>query len=200
MRILAEKGKVVGLECIQMELGEPDKSGRPRPIPVEGSEFVFDCDTIISAIGQRVDLALLEGSENLQTTKWNTIVVDEFTKQSSRPKIFVAGDCETGPDALITACSGGRRAAYSIDLLINNLPIEYGHNHYFDTLFKFVKTYDSEEEIRKVESKPRYQPGMLPADMRKSTFDEVEQSFSAQQAVAEAERCLRCYQVATIAV
>ena len=200
VRILAEKGKIVGLECIQMELGESDASGRPRPIPVGGSEFIFDCDTIISAIGQRVDLALLEGSENLQTTKWNTIVVDEFTKQSSRPKIFVAGDCETGPDALITACAGGRRAAYSIDLLINNLPIEYSDDHYFDTFFKFVKTYDSEEEIRKVESKPRYQPDILAPDARKSTFDEVEQSFSAQEAVAEAERCLRCYQVATIAV
>jgi formate dehydrogenase beta subunit len=200
VRILAEAGKVVGLECIKMELGEPDASGRPRPVPVEGSEFVFDCDTIVSAIGQQVDLSLLAGMDDVQTTQWNTIVVDEYTKQSSRPKIFFAGDCETGPDTLITACAGGRMAAHSIDRLINNQALEYDDNHYFDKLFETVKVYDPNEEILKVESKPRFQPGMLPPDTRKSTFDEVEQGLSAQQAVAEAERCLRCYQVATIAV
>jgi formate dehydrogenase beta subunit len=200
VRVLAEAGKVVGLECIKMELGEPDDSGRPRPVPVEGSEFVFDCDTIISAIGQQVDLSLLAGMDDVQTTKWNTIVVDEYTKQSSRSKIFVAGDCETGPDALITACAGGRRAARSIDRFINAQSLDYDDNHYFDKLFETVKVYDPDEEILKVESKPRYQPSMLPPDERKSSFDEVEQGLSAQQAVAEAERCLRCYQVATIAV
>jgi formate dehydrogenase beta subunit len=200
VRILAEAGKVVGLECIKMELGEPDASGRPRPVPVEGSEFVFDCDTIVSAIGQQVDLSLLAGMDDVQTTPWNTIVVDDYTKQSSRAKIFVAGDCETGPDALITACAGGRRAAYSIDRFINTQSLDYDDNHYFDKLFETVKVYDSDEEILKVESKPRFQPNMLPPDTRKSTFDEVEQGLSAQEAVAEAERCLRCYQVATITV
>ncbi len=200
VRILTEDGKVAGLECIKMELGEPDASGRPRPVPVEGSEFVFDCDTIVSAIGQQVDLSLLEGVDDVQTTKWNTIVVDEYTKQSNRAKIFFAGDCETGPDALITACAGGRRAAQSIDRFIKNQTLEYDENHYFDKLFEIVKVYDPDEEILKVESKKRFQPSMLPPDTRKSTFDEVEQGLSAQEAVAEAERCLRCYQVATVAV
>ncbi|MBW2483339.1 MAG: FAD-dependent oxidoreductase [Deltaproteobacteria bacterium] len=200
VRIRAEEGKVVGLECIKMELGEPDDSGRPRPVPVEGSEFVFDCDTIISAIGQQVDLALLAGMDDVQTSPWKTIVVDEYTKQSSRPKIFVAGDCETGPDALITACAGGRRASHSIDRFINGQPLDYDDSHYFDKLFETVKVFDPDEEILKVESKPRFKPGMLPPETRKSNFDEVEQGLSAQEAVAEAERCLRCYQVATIAV
>jgi formate dehydrogenase beta subunit len=200
LRILAQDGKVVGLECTQMELGEPDASGRPRPVPIEGSEFVFDCDTIISAIGQQVDLTLLAGMDDVQTTKWNTIVVDPYTKQSNRPKIFFAGDCETGPDALITACAGGRKAARSIDRFINKQILEYEDNQYFDKLFDTVKVYDPDEEILKVESKKRFRTGMLPADTRKSTFDEIEQGLSAQEAVAEAERCLRCYQVATIAV
>jgi len=138
--------------------------------------------------------------DDVETTKWNTVVVDEYTKQSNRPKIFFAGDCETGPDALITACAGGRRAAYSIDRFINKQPLAYEDNHYFDKLFDTVKVYDPDEEILKVESKQRFQPSMLPTDTRKSTFDEVEQGLSAQEAVAEAERCLRCYQVATIAV
>jgi formate dehydrogenase beta subunit len=200
LRILAKDGKVVGLECIKMELGDPDDSGRPRPVPVEGSRFVFDCDTVISAIGQQVDLALLEGLKEVQTTQWNTIAVDAFTKQSSRSKLFFAGDCETGPDALITACAGGRRAADSIDQFIKNQSLEYDDNYYFDRLFETIKVYDPAEEILKVESKQRFQPKMLPPDTRKSSFDEVEQGLSAQEAVAEAERCLRCYQVATIAV
>ncbi len=200
VRILAESGRVVGLECIKMELGEPDGSGRPRPVPIKDSEYVFDCDTIVLAIGQRIDLSLFEGIDEVQTTKWDTIVVDEFTKQSGRPKIFFAGDCETGPDALITACAGGRKAAHSIDRFINNLPLGYDNNHNFDKFFKIVKIYDPDEEILKVESRQRLQPSTLPPDKRKSTFDEVEQSFSAQEAVVEAERCLRCYQIATIAV
>jgi len=200
VRILAEDGKVVGLECIKMELGQPDASGRPRPVPIEGSEFVFDCDTIVSAIGQQVDLTLLAGMDDVQTTKWNTIIVDEYTKQSNCSKIFFAGDCETGPDALITACAGGRRAAHSIDRFINTQTLEYDDNHYFDKLFETVKVYDPDEETLKIESKQRFQPSMLPPDTRKSTFDEIEQGLSAQEAVAEAERCLRCYQVATIAV
>jgi formate dehydrogenase beta subunit len=200
VRVRAEKDKVVGVECIRMALGEPDESGRPRPVPVEGSNFVFDCDTVVAATGQRVDLSFLEGVEGIQLTRWNTVAVDEFTKQSSRPKIFVAGDCETGPDALITACAGGRQAAFSIDRLINGLPLDYDDRYFFDKLFKAIKVYDPQEEIRRVESRKRLQPTLLPPDARKGSFVEVEQPLSAQEAAAEAERCLRCYQVATVAV
>jgi formate dehydrogenase beta subunit len=200
VRILAQDGKVVGLQCLKMKLGETDESGRPRPVPVEGSEFVFECDIVVAAIGQRVNLSLLEGVDEIQTTKWNTVVVNEFTKQSDRPKIFFAGDCETGPDALITACAGGRKAAQNIDRFINNLPLEYDDSYYFDKLFKSVKVYNPKEEIKRVESQTRIKPASLPAEPRKSKFDEVEQGLTAQEAVAEAERCMRCYQVATIAV
>jgi formate dehydrogenase beta subunit len=200
VRVLAEDGKVVGLECIQMKLGEPDESGRCRPVPVEGSEFVFDCDLVIPAIGQRVDLSLFEGMEDVQTTPASTIIVDEVTKQSTRPEIFSAGDCETGPDALITACAGGLKAAYSIDRFINNQSLEYGDDDHFDRLLKSLKVYNPDEEIRKVEPLERKQPSMLPPETRISGFDEVEQGFSTPEAVAEAERCLRCYYVATVVV
>ena len=200
VRIVAENGKVVGIECIRMELGEPDESGRPRPVAVEGSEFVFDCHIVVPAIGQRVDLSLLEGMEGLEATKWRTILVDEFTKQSSRPKIFSAGDCEIGPDALITACAGGRKAAESIDDMINGRSLGYDDDYYFEKLLRTVKILDPNEKILKVESKARFQQAALPLESRKKSFDEVELGFSDSEAVAEAERCLKCYQVATIAV
>ena len=200
VRILEENGTVVGLECIRMKLGEPDKSGRRRPIPIEGSEFVFDCDTVVPAIGQQVDISLLEGMEDIETTRWRTISVDRFTKQSTRSTIYSAGDCETGPGALITACAGGRKAALSIDRLINGRPIEYDEEDYFDTFFDTVKLYDPEEDLGIIDHRPRKQLTMLPPETRKYSFDEVEQGFSVPEALAEASRCLRCYRVATIAV
>jgi len=200
VRVISENGKVVGLECIKMELGEPDESRRPRPVPIEGSEFIFKCDCVVPAIGQQVDLSILEGFEDIDTTKWHTINVDGYTKQSTRPNIFCAGDCETGPDVLVTACAGGRKAALNIDRLINGLPIEYDDNYYFNKIFTTLKVFNPDEKIKKVESKQRCRIATLPPEDRKITFDEIEQSFSDSEAVAEAERCLKCYQVATIAV
>ncbi|MCG6894040.1 MAG: FAD-dependent oxidoreductase [Desulfobacteraceae bacterium] len=200
VRILEKDNKVVGLECIQMKLGEPDASGRRRPVPVEGSEFVFDCDLVIPAIGQRVDLSLLESVDGVETTRWQTLVVDEFTKQSTRPKIFSAGDCETGPGALITACAGGRKAAINIDRMINGLELVWEEGDHFDKLFDAVKLYDADEDIGIPGGGPRKHLKMLPPDSRKYTFDEVEAGFPVADAVAEARRCLRCYRVATLAV
>jgi formate dehydrogenase (NADP+) beta subunit len=200
VRILAQNGVVTGLECIQMKLGAPDASGRRRPVPVEGSEFVFDCDTVVPAIGQQVDLSMLEGTDGVKITRWQTLIVDEFTKQSSRPKIFSAGDCETGPGALITACAGGRKAAINIDRMINGLPLAYQQEDYFDTLFKTLKVYDPSEDIGIPGGQPRKHLEMLPPDSRKYSFDEVESGYTLPEARAEAARCLRCYRVATVAV
>ena len=126
--------------------------------------------------------------------------MDEITKQSSRPKIFSAGDCETGPGALITACAGGRKAAFSIDRLINDIPLEYEESDCFDKLFTAVKVYDQNEKIGIVGSRPRKPLVVLPPEKRKFTFDEIEQGYATPDAIAEATRCLRCYRVATVAV
>jgi formate dehydrogenase (NADP+) beta subunit len=200
IRIIEKDGVVTGLECIKMELGAPDASGRRRPVPVEGSEFVFDCDTVVPAIGQQVDLSLLEGTDGIETTAWHTIIVDEFTKQSSRPKIFSAGDCETGPGALISACAGGRRAASNIDRMINGLPLEYEDEDYFDKLFRSLKVYNPSEDIGIPITQHRKHLEMLAPDTRKFSFDEVEKGFTVPEAIAEAARCLRCYRVVTVVV
>ena len=200
VRVLAQDGRVTGLECIKMKLGQPDSSGRRRPVPIAGSEFVFECDTVVPAIGQQIDLSLLAGVDGIKTTRWNAIAVDAVTKQSGRPKIFCAGDCETGPGALITACAGGRRAALSIDSLINGKPLEYEEADDFDKFFKAVKVYDRNEKIGTVGGRARQQLRMLPPEQRKFTFDEVEAGYSPPEAIAEAARCLRCYRVATLAL
>lgn len=199
-RIIARDGKVVGVECLRMELGEPDESGRRRPVPVEGSEFIIDCDILVPAIGQTMDLSLLEGMDDVEVTKWRTIVVDEVTKQSSRPKIFSAGDCETGPGALITACAGAHKAAVSIDRMINGLPLPPDVDDYFDKLYQTVKVFDPLENSGFLGGRDRKHLEMLPPDTRKYTFDEVEEGYTPQEAMAEADRCLRCYRVAMVAI
>ncbi len=201
VRIVADKhGRVTGLECRKMELGEPDASGRRRPVAIEGSEFIFECDTVVSAIGQRVDLSALVKFEGVETTDWNTIVVDPVTRQSTHPKLFAAGDCELGPDSLITAAAGGLRGALSIDSFINDKPLDYTTEDHFEALMKHLKLYDENESMDQVAQKARESFEVLDVEKRKRTWDEVEKSFTRAEAMAEAKRCLHCYRVATVAV
>ncbi|MFH1625217.1 MAG: FAD-dependent oxidoreductase [Pseudomonadota bacterium] len=200
IKILTSKGKVVGVECIRMELGEPDESGRRRPIPVEGSEFTIECDVLIPAIGQAIDLTLLDGEDGVKTTRRGTLVVDEFTMQTGDPKIFSAGDCVTGPSTLIRACAGGRKAAVNIDRFINGKKLEAEEEDYFDKLLEHVQVFDPVEKIGFLGGRKRLHLEMLPPDQRKQTFDEVEKGYSPLEAMSEADRCLRCYRIAMVAV
>jgi formate dehydrogenase beta subunit len=183
-----------------MELGEPDESGRRRPVPIEGSEFIIECDIVVPAIGQTIDLSLLEGRDDISTTRWSTFDVNEITKQSSHPKLFSVGDCETGPGALITACASGCKAADNIDKMINGLKLEPVENDHFNKLFSTVKVFDPDEKIGFLGGRKGHELEMLSPETRKTTFDEVENGFSTKDAMDEADRCLRCYRVATIAV
>ena len=104
--------KVSGIKCIRMELGEPDDSGRRRPVPVEGSEFVIDLDMIMPAIGQRADLSFI--TNDIELTRWGTIIADENCA-TSREGVFSGGDCVTGPWIAIGAIADGKKAAVAID-------------------------------------------------------------------------------------
>jgi formate dehydrogenase beta subunit len=199
-RIITKKGKVVGVECIRMELGEPDASGRRRPIPIEGSEFVMDCDILVPAIGQAIDLTLMESEDKVKTTKKRTLIVDEFTMQTSSPEIFSAGDCVTGPSTLIRGCAGGKRAAINIDRFINGKELEANFEDYFDKVFEEVKVFDPMEKIGFLGGRKKLHLEMLPPLERKQTFDEVEKGYNSLEAKSEADRCLRCYRVGMVAV
>ncbi|MHA1246963.1 MAG: NADPH-dependent glutamate synthase [Candidatus Thorarchaeota archaeon] len=109
-----DKGAVVGMTCVRMELGEPDESGRRRPVPIPNSEFVIDADTVIVAIGNSPNPIVTQTTPGLELTKWGTIVVDEETGKTSRPRIFAGGDIVTGAATVISAMGAGKRAARSI--------------------------------------------------------------------------------------
>jgi glutamate synthase (NADPH/NADH) small chain len=111
-----EKGWVTGLECIKMELGEPDESGRRRPIPVKGSEFIINLDAVIVAIGTNSNPLVAQTTPGLELNKWGYIVVDnEKTCRTSKKGVFAGGDIVTGAATVILAMGAGRSAAKSID-------------------------------------------------------------------------------------
>jgi NADPH-dependent glutamate synthase beta subunit-like oxidoreductase len=187
-----ESGRATHLEYYEMELGEPDASGRRRPIKKEGSEARMAADLIIPAIGQKPDLTCLydenSGECPLETTKWQTIVADEQTFETIVPGVFTAGDVYTGPDLVISAIGDGRKAARSIHYHMTRgavpVPATTQRSMIPYTLFK---------EIDAVERKERaVMPHLCHGDERTCTFSEVEGALTEPQALAEADRCLRC--------
>ncbi len=121
VRILNDgQGFVGGIECIRMELGEPDASGRRRPVEKEGSEFVLDADCVIMAIGTSPNPLIKLTTDGLETQKWGGIVAEESTGQTSRQGVFAGGDAVTGAATVILAMGAGKAAAKAIDEYIQN--------------------------------------------------------------------------------
>ncbi len=114
VEILGKEGGVSGMKCIKMELGEPDASGRRRPVPVEGSEYVIEAETIVPAISQGANLDFLPEDHAFNLSRWNTFEIDEETCTTNIPGVFAGGDVVTGPDIAIRAVAAGRTAAFGI--------------------------------------------------------------------------------------
>ncbi len=114
--IAGEDGRLAAVECIEMVLGEPDEGGRRRPVPVENSNFSVACDTAIMALGYWPDPIISKTTPDLETHNWGLVKVEDHeTGATSREGVFSAGDCVTGPDLVVTAMRGGRKAAIAID-------------------------------------------------------------------------------------
>ncbi len=115
VRILGdENGNVVGMECVRMQLGEPDESGRRRPVPIEGSNFVMDVDNVIVAIGQSANPIVARSATGVETNKWGYFIADEETGKTTHPKVWAGGDIVTGAATVILAVGAGKKAARSI--------------------------------------------------------------------------------------
>ncbi|MEE9277694.1 MAG: NAD(P)-dependent oxidoreductase [Dehalococcoidia bacterium] len=114
---LAKDGKVVGVECVRMELGEPDASGRRRPSPIPGSEFVLDADSVVVAVGYDVDRTLLSPQSRIQVDDWGRVVVDEEGR-TTRPGVFAAGDNVRGADLVVTALASAHQAIPTIQACV----------------------------------------------------------------------------------
>jgi formate dehydrogenase beta subunit len=196
---VAENGQVTGLECLRMELGEPDASGRRRPVAVKGSEFIVPADIILQAIGQDADLSVLNGVEGVQVTRWTTIVADPDTMQTNVPWLFTGGDVFNGPLTIVDACGNARRAAQSIHQYLSNQPVSLSVDEKMDKVMKKLGVYHKDEKGITTNWERVPMP-TIPIEERVSSFGEVEIGYSLQQALEEAARCLRCYQVGMVAL
>lgn len=198
-RIITKDNKVTAVECVRMELGEPDASGRRRPVEVKGSEFLIETDVLIPAIGQDVDLSFLPDSSGIEKTKWNTIVVDQDSLITREGGMFSGGDCVTGPDVLVGALAAGYDAAIAIDQYLRGEKLHLPDYRRKEKIMSQVGVYDKNEKIGIAGGAPKSTMDHLPASTRIQTFDEVERGFTYEAALREAERCLRCYRVALFA-
>ncbi len=176
-------GNVLKLDCLRMELGEPDESGRRRPVPIEGSNFITELDTLIAAIGQRPHIP---EAFDVELGRSDVVVVSD-NMMSKKDGVFAGGDCVRGPATVIEAIADARKAAEAIDLYLGG------------------KGDISESFVSKEEAEILLETGLveerasvftyLPPEERVNSFDEVEYGMTRETAEAEAQRCLKCYAI-----
>lgn len=181
--IIGENGKVKAVKLQIMELGEPDASGRRRPVAVEGAFKTIDVDTVIAAIGQK---CLPAGLEEIELTKWGTILADEATFMTNVEGVFAAGDAtNNGASIAIDAIAEANKAARAIDAYLLGMPMDFPKPYYSERKVTAEMLADREKAPRAV--MPVKDP-----EYRKHNFEAVINGFSEEQARSEAKRCLEC--------
>ncbi|HKJ64999.1 MAG TPA: NAD(P)-binding protein, partial [Desulfopila sp.] len=185
IEVLTDGGKVVGVKCIKMKLGEPDESGRRRPVPIEGSEYDIECDMIIPAIGQQVGSEFVNGTDGIELTRWGTVDADPVTFHTGRPGVFAGGDVYTGPSIAVEAIGAGQEAAVSISKYLKGEEL-------FENRQKRPSGKDWQKIPEKTAKAERAKMPELAVSERIANYKEIELGFSEDQAMAEASRCVDC--------
>jgi formate dehydrogenase beta subunit len=190
IKIISKDGVVTGLECVKMQLGEPDESGRPYPVPVKGSEKTMKTDMVIAATGQKSNLDFISGDEKIEVTDRGYIKVDPGTLRTSVEGIYAGGDCASGSETLIKALNAGNRAAVSIDCYLQDKTAVCTNP------FDGIDTEIQREEgffVKKAARKVNFVEVSQRLELETET--EVEGGFDTKEAMIEAARCLRCYRL-----
>ncbi|MBN2069942.1 MAG: FAD-dependent oxidoreductase [Candidatus Krumholzibacteriota bacterium] len=189
--IISENGKLKALRCLRMKLGEPDESGRRRPVPMEGSEFDLPCQTAISAIGQApvLDGVSTVAGRELELTKWNTVVTDNETMKTNIEGLFAGGDnADDGPTVVIDAVRDGQRAAKAIDAFLRGE--EMARKPFI--VRKEFWSKPGRLELGDIKESPRHEVHMSDVESRKGNLDEVATGFEFEDNTHECDRCLSC--------
>jgi NADPH-dependent glutamate synthase beta subunit-like oxidoreductase/Pyruvate/2-oxoacid:ferredoxin oxidoreductase delta subunit len=185
-QVIGESGKVKAVECLRMELGEPDASGRRRPVPIQGTEHTYEVDTVIAAIGQLPETSCLPPI--LLDERARAIPVDSLTLETSIPGVFAGGDIVTGPASVIEAVGAGKRVAVSIDRYLNGEDLRTGRE---EEIEETTWVQDWEKIAKKPE---RYTAPHVDMGRRKVNFEEAEELLAKikETAMSESRRCLEC--------
>jgi len=185
-RVLSRDGiRVSGVRCIRNRLSEPEKDGRRRPIPIEGTEFDIDIDLLIPAVSQSPDISFLPEEIGLEISKWDRLSVNPETFETNVHGIFAGGDFITGPRDVIRVIADGRKTALSIHTYLSGEEFKKKPVH-----FTAVSEVKIDRDLEKI---PRQKIETIPIQERKSVDKEVELGFSNEVAVKEAIRCLQCH-------
>jgi NADH-quinone oxidoreductase subunit F len=188
LKIIGENGKVTGITCQRMEPGDFDRSGRKRPVPVEGSGFTLNVDAVVAAIGQAPDLSFVPEDSGVSVNKWECFDLEGTSKsQTTNEKFFAGGDAVTGPWTVVGAISAGHQAAEDIDSAIRTRNNEPPYEAPPEEVIEIPFEIDEESE-----ECPQTRMPELDSMVRRTNFDEVETGFSLDDAAKEARRCLRC--------
>ena len=175
-------GKIRGIECQKMTLGEFDSSGRRKSIPADEPAFIIEADMVVPAISQFADLPFIP-AKDIGRTKWGTFTIDYDTMMTTMEGVFAGGDIVRGPDTVIQAIADGKKAAVAIDKYLGGKGILNKGQE-----IKIEMKYDDDEIVEL----PRYPLDMLDLEKRKNSFDEVVLGYHKLTAMAEAMRCLHC--------
>ena len=189
LKIVGIRKRILGLVCIRTELGDTDESGRRRPVPIKGSEFLVEADCVIPALSQTPDLSFLGKTHNFDVSSWGTLIVNERSFATNQPGVFAGGDVVTGPNTVIDGIAQGRRAAVYIDKYVQGIDIEKLKE---DEIVMRTDVVDRIEMDRDYDRINRQPMPTLPLKRRMGVFDEVELGFTEEMAMREAKRCLRC--------
>jgi NADPH-dependent glutamate synthase beta subunit-like oxidoreductase len=182
--VIGKDGDVTGLRCIRTKLGEPDQSGRKRPVPVEGSEFEVAADTVITAVGEVPDLFALWG-EKFATSKKGTLLAHDVSQVTNVAGVFACGDVVSGPATVIEAIASGQRAARGVERFLMGQPLDDEESP--------ARTIAIEDiEIERFRKRERRKTAILDVSERAGNFKEVDLGFTELSALAEADRCFQC--------
>jgi heterodisulfide reductase subunit A-like polyferredoxin len=185
VKIIGKNKKVAGIECIKMKLGEPDESGRRRPVPIKGSEFTIEVDSVMPAIGQSPEIEILKET-GLKISKEGNIFAHDKTYSTNIEGVFAAGDAQSGPSTVVAAVGSAREAAYAIDAYLEG--IKYGGEPEPEDVVGF----EDLELDKDIKSEDRITHKELPVSKRMKNFNEVAFAFTEKQATLESTRCLNC--------
>jgi 2-oxoacid:acceptor oxidoreductase delta subunit (pyruvate/2-ketoisovalerate family) len=194
VEIISSNGRASGVRFIKMRLGEPDSSGRPRPVPIPGSEYTVDVDYVIPAIGQEADLSFLDGIEELKVERGR--IKTELSTLAG-PRIFAGGDIATGFGTVTHAIGSGKRAALAIERFLRGEALE-GFPPLERNVYAVLRPV-SETVVRFEDLNLAYYrweeplpPKLIPIEKRRTSFEEVNLGLDVDEAIKEAKRCFAC--------
>ena len=193
--------KITKLKVNRFELVPDPNGGRAQLVKIKGEDFEIECDYLIPAVSQAADLQLMPEEWEVELTSWNTLLTNGKDYMTSRSGLFAAGDCEYGPMTIVNAVGQARRAASVISRYIYDGKCTLTDDEIMEDHLAKLRVYDKNEKITGwMPGIPRAVSQKLETEERKTNQKEVNLGFTGEEAISEAERCMRCYYISMVAV